>query len=64
MSQKNKQQQKYAPQERQSCWEYNKNSDSAERADVFMNIPQQMWSFLKSLKLPEHKGGKGAWYRR
>lgn len=33
---------KNAPQERQSCWEYNKNSDSVERADVFIDIPQQV----------------------
>lgn len=28
----------YAPQERQSCWEYNKNSDSVMRPEVFMGI--------------------------
>lgn len=55
---------KCAPQERQSCWEYNKNSDSVERADVFMDIPQQMGSLVKSLKLRGHKGGERAWYRR
>lgn len=27
---KNKNKKKYAPQERQSCWEYNENSNSVE----------------------------------
>ena len=40
MSQKNKI--KYAPQERQSCWEYNKNSDSVMKPEVFMGISQQI----------------------
>ena len=49
MSQKNKI--KYAPQERQSCWEYNKNSDSVMKPEVFMGISQQIWQVLKSLQL-------------
>lgn len=44
-----KKKKKSAPQERQSCGEYNKNSAFVARPDVFMDIPQQMRRLLKSL---------------